>query len=101
MDDDFEEDDLFFCEENSNTVAGFNKMTLAGRFFDIWWHGKYIGTVVQKEYYLLYYSLPDFFVRIYHHLEEDKVTDCIAFDDPSELDPLLDELNVDPFAFRR
>lgn len=82
------------------SVHNFNQWELEIQVLYIISLGKYIGTNVQKVHYVLYYQLNDFYACLFHHLEEDKVSHCYAFDDPDELNPLWDQLDIDPFLLK-
>lgn len=87
-----------FYEGNKLSFSSFNQCELESQVFHIMNIGTYIGTTVQREHYALYYQLNDFYACLFHNLEEDRVSHCYAFNDPDELNPLWDQLDIDPFC---
>jgi len=95
-------DELLHFEESLKlTIQNFNKWELGSQVFTLMYSGTFLGTAVFQEYYVRFYSLENFYACLYYHLKEDRVSHCYAFDDPAELDPLWDELDMDAFVLKK
>lgn len=103
MDESQEYTDPFSSNESRGilSVNNFNHCELVSQVYHIMDIGKYLGTTVQKEHYVLYYQLNDFYACLFHNLEENRVSHCHAFDDPDELNPLWDQLDISPFILKQ
>lgn len=101
MDESQEYIDSFSSNRGILSVDNFNHWELVNQVYHIMDIGKYLGTTVQKEHYVLYYQLNDFYACLFHNLEENKVSHCYAFDDPDELNPLWDQLDISPFILKQ
>lgn len=91
---------LHFSESSRLTWQNFNQWELESQVFTLMDAGTFMGTTVQKEHYVRYYSVENFYACLFYHIEEDRVSRCFAFDDPTELDPLWDQLDIDAFVLK-
>lgn len=75
----------------------FDKLDENAKAYFLFASGTYIATQVDKEQYILLYQLDDFYVEIFHNLEDNSVQMIKSFSDIDNLNPYLEQLNIHGF----